>query len=641
MTVLIADTECYPNFWLAAFMRVADGAVVTLELSERSPLDTERLERLVRRNRLITFNGRSYDMPMLWSAIRGETNRGLKTLNDRIIVGRVRWWEVEEVLGFRIPASDHIDLIEPQPNAIASLKTLNGRLHGARMQDLPYAPDHVLSDAQMDEVKAYCVNDLEATRRLYEALAEPLEMRRQISDEIGVDVRSKSDTQVGAAILKTRVERITGNRIGRSWDWGGRTFRYEPPPWLAFEDDHLRAILAQIRDHDFIVKDNGKVDMPRFLADARIVIGPSVFQMGIGGLHSTESHRSLESDAENVLIDADVASYYPAIILNLGLYPPAMGPETLTAYAAIRRERLKAKALRQKARADGLKITLNGFFGQTSNPHTSAYSPEMFIAITITGQLALLMLIERAWRAGIPAVSGNTDGATFLCPRPLAGLIDGGRLFGRGLPQITAAWEKATGFDLEFVRYASLHSASVNTYFAIKEDGSVKRKGLYSNPWADDAVREQLMKNPNMTICSDAALAFIQKGTPVEQTIRACADIRQFVTVVNVRGGGTWRGEYLGRVVRFYWAQDGAPILYKIPHPTTGNFKQVSNTAGSRPMMDLVEDFPLDLDYERYITDAREIVRDLGVDLEPSPGERAAAPPPRAKSSLLPALLLD
>jgi hypothetical protein len=638
MSILIADTECFPNFWLAAFKRVSDGKVLALEFSERVALDRERLERLVRRNRLITFNGRSYDMPMLWAAIRGYTVAQLKRLNDQIILGRVRWWEVErELLDFRIPASDHIDLIEPQPNAIASLKTLNGRLNGRKMQDLPYHPDDTLTPAQMDEVIAYCGNDLEATQRLYDALAEPLAMREEISAELRVDVRSKSDTQVGAAILKSRVEKITGERLGKPARMVGQTFHYQIPDYIAFTSPELRAILEQIRAHAFLVKSNGKVDLPKFLLDARIDIGGVAYQMGLGGLHSGEAHRSIYSDEENVLIDADVTSYYPAIILNLGLYPPSMGKETLDAYRGIFKERLRAKAAKEKSRAEGLKITLNGFFGQTSNPYTAAYAPQILIAITLTGQLALLMLIEWAHLAGIPAVSGNTDGVTFLCPRDRDGATGDREIsFSATLQEITKRWEKATGFALEFIRYRSIHSASVNTYFAIKEDGEVKRKGLYSNPWNDArAKREQLMKNPNMTICSDAALAFIKDGVPVERTIRECADIRQFVTVVNVRGGATWRGEYLGKVVRFYWAIGGDQILYKTPHPSTGNHKQVSNTAGSRPMMELVDEFPVDLDYARYIADALDIIKDVGVGLS----EEALIVPTVSRAGMLWALV--
>src|ERR1039458_7021487 len=51
-----------------------------------------------------------------------------------------------------------------------------------------------------------------------------------------------------------------------------------------------------------------------FLASAALL-------MGIGGLHSSEKSVAFFSDAENDLVDRDVASYYPRILLNCQLAP--------------------------------------------------------------------------------------------------------------------------------------------------------------------------------------------------------------------------------------------------------------------------------------------------------------------------------
>ncbi|HEY3815451.1 MAG TPA: hypothetical protein VGL66_19700 [Caulobacteraceae bacterium] len=643
---LICDTECFPNFWCAGFKRISDGKIVVLEKSGRSELDTDRLGRILFGHRTVGFNLKGYDLALLWAAQRGWPLHRLKELNDQIIVGRVPWWGVEDLIGFKLPRHDYIDLIEPQPNAIASLKTLNGRLHGRKMQDLPYSPDSVLSPDEMDKVVGYLGNDLDATELLFNALAEPLAMREAIGADIRRDLRSMSDTQVGFAILKARVEKMTGTRLGKP-DWiAGKSFHYQVPPFIEFHTPALAELLDRIRTHRFVVGPKGKVELPDFLSKEKIAIGDAVYQLGIGGIHSTESARSVWETEAETLIDVDVGSYYPAIYLETGLYPPAMGPQTIPVYRGIRSDRMAAKTAKRKTEAEGLKIALNGgLFGNTSNPHSPAYAPQITIAITLTGQLALLMLIERAEAAGFKALSANTDGVTFLCPRAQTNPIEGVRLvpfetddipFSTTLKEITDRWERETGYDLEFVRYRSIHNLSVNSYFAIKEDGNVKRKGSVANPWNDPAaIRERLMKNPNMTVCSDAALAYIKDGVPVEDTIAACDDIRGFVTVVNVRGGGTWRGDYLGKVVRFIWAKDGEPIFYKTPHESTGNFKKVSKTEGARPMMTLDDSIPFELDYARYVDEAREILRDCGV-LDPLP------PPvkkPRGKAQIQAALL--
>jgi hypothetical protein len=112
---------------------------------------------------------------------------------------------------------DHIDLIEPQPNPFVSLKTLNGRLHGERMQDLPIDPDAVPTDEQMDILIDYCLNsDLPGTENLWNSLAEPIAMRVAIGKEYGTDFRSKSDAQMGEAMIKRRVEQATASASRRS-----------------------------------------------------------------------------------------------------------------------------------------------------------------------------------------------------------------------------------------------------------------------------------------------------------------------------------------------------------------------------------------------------------------------------------------
>jgi hypothetical protein len=80
--------------------------------------------------------------------------------------------------------------------------------------------------------------------------------------------------------------------------------------------------------------------MPEELADLKIRIGNSLYKMGMGGLHSTESTIAQKADEETDLEDTDVASYYPRIILNNEYVPEHLGPVYLEAYGGIVEERL-------------------------------------------------------------------------------------------------------------------------------------------------------------------------------------------------------------------------------------------------------------------------------------------------------------
>jgi hypothetical protein len=610
------DIECYRNYFLVGLKRISDGTLLQFEFSERSPLDKERLKRILLNHRVITFNGLTYDVPLIYYALEGATNEQLKRASDRIIQGNVKYWDVEDLLGIRIPRElDHIDLIEPQPNAFAALKLLAGRLHSRTLQDLPYEHDTILTHEQMDDVADYNGHDLDDTIDLFHALKDRLELRealgRQYLENNPRGFMSKSDAQIGEAIIKREVEKVTGQKVKKEQTRNGETFPYRAPEWLKFEHPELVEVMRRLADTEFVVKANGKVDMPPFLHNRAVRIGETEYAMGIGGLHSTEKERAVVADDEHVLIDFDVASYYPAIIIGSGLYPKSLGRPFIQVFDKIRQQRVAAKRAGDTTTAEGLKIALNGCFGKLGSPYSILYAPHLMIAVTLTGQLALLMLIEWAEAAGIKVVSGNTDGVVFHCPVDLE----------PKLMELTKRWEEQTGFELESTRYSGLYSQSVNSYIAIKENGKAKRKGPLSNPLKETPpdLRTQMMTSPSMNVCADAVVDWLTKGIPVEQTIRERDDIRDFVTVVKVDGGGTWRGKYLGKYVRFIWSKDGDPILSKKAHPTTGNHKKVSKSDGCRPVMVLPDELPIDIDYDRYIAEAREILMAIGADRRPPP----------------------
>ena len=616
----VLDIETYPNYFLILIRRLVDGKVFTYEMQhDDDPPNWDHLARVLRKYKIITFNGLTFDMPIVFLAMAGASIAELKEAASRIIEGGLRFWEVENAFGIKVPKwLDHIDLMEPNPAVRQSLKVLNGRLHGRWMQELPYHHASMLTEEQMDFVRTYCINDLDATELLFNALVDAIELREQVSDMVGQDVRSKSDAQMGQVIIKKRVADATGKKAEKAEFKAGFSFKYKAPACIKFETPQLQEVLRNIQQHTFITDKDGKVDLPKWIADTLIKIGPSTFQMGIGGLHSTESNRGIKATNIHKIVSVDVSSFYPAILLNSSLYPKALGKIFLNVYRAIRDERVAAKKAKDKVKDKTFKIVLNGCFGLLGNRWSVIYAPDLMIAVTLTGQLSLLMLIERAHLAGIEAISANTDGVEFYCPVEFYEGLDGDRIRGGKLKEITEGWERDTGYVLEAVEYIALYNQSVNSYFALKADGGHKRKGPLSNPWSKDPsdfdLRGQMMKSPQMTICSDAALYFLKNGTPIEDTIRNCKDVRQFITVMTATGGATWRDEYLGKVVRYYWSTDGDAIFKVKAHAKTGNRPKVSKTDGSKPIMELPDDLlvPADVDYDRYIRETHKILEEIG-----------------------------
>lgn len=616
----VADTEIYENYFLFAAKNVASGTVVSFEFAEGERFDGEGLRRFMRKHLVVTFNGNGFDLPIIYGAIAGFSTAKLKRMANAIILEKMKPWEVTREFDFSIPSGiNHIDLMEVAPGK-ASLKIYNGRLHGKWMKDLPYDPEDRLTPRQMDRLYDYCINDLDSTIILFESLVPQLELRVTMSRDYGIDLRSKSDAQIAEAVIKKEIGDILGERPRRPEISPGKWYYYNIPEFIRFRSKELNDILDDIHESKFRVSYNGSIELPKALADAVIPIGKGRYRMGIGGLHSSETCAAHVSDDEYVLIDRDVASYYPAIILRLGLFPKHLGRVFLKVYKRIVDRRLKAKAEGDKTVADSLKITINGLFGKFGSKWAVVYSPDLLIQTTITGQLSLLMLIERIERVGIEVVSANTDGIVIKCPRARVDELDA----------IVEGWELDTSFVTEATEYRALYSRDVNNYIAIKDDGTPKLKGAYAEPG--------LMKNPQNEIAVDAVLAHITEGKSLYRAIRDCDDIRKFVTVRTVNGGAIWgvdeveierisektgkrlksgvgydtaNAEYLGKAIRFYYSNEVEGCI----HYKTNN-NRVPKSEGARPLMTLPESLPDDIDYGWYVKEARSILKEIGFERE-------------------------
>jgi len=300
----------------------------------------------------ISFNGIRYDVPMITAALMGYTPAQLKELSDRMIIHKVKHWE----LG--LPdwkPKNHIDLIEVAPGA-GSQKQYGARIHCKTIRDLPYDPDTWLTHEQMNNVDEYCDIDIDVLSDLYQALQPQIKQRIALSEKYGIDLRSKSDAQLAETVLKHRCEIAMGRRVYRpDVDWNFK-FRYEVPQYIAFQAPQLQRALHLIKESIFSIGDNGTVQMPQLLEGLSIPIGQSVYRLGIGGLHSSETTISHYSNDEYVLRDNDVASYYPRLILNSGKFPPALGEAFRQEYEAIIEERLVAKRTSKEVKLEIQKL---------------------------------------------------------------------------------------------------------------------------------------------------------------------------------------------------------------------------------------------------------------------------------------------
>ena len=610
----VFDVECYVNLFFVAFKQLNTNNIITFEHSEQTPLNYLKLATLLHRSLIVGFNSTHYDLPMITLALKGATCEQLKEASDFIIKSgiayktkKVTQYDFEKKYRVTIKKYNHIDLFDVCPvnggltEMPASLKLYAARLHAPLLQDLPYPPDTVLTQAECQEVRTYCKNDLQNTELLLKKLDSDIALRVAMSEQYGIDLRSKSEPQIAEAVFKKELG-LSQNQKAKNFE----NVRYKKPDFVEFQTKELNEVLETVENLTFELDSAGSPVMPAELENLKIRIGKMSYQLSMGGLHSVEKGVAHVATNDIILADNDVESFYPRTILNQKLYPEHLGISFLTVFDKLVTRRIEAKKQKQKTISDSLKVVIVGIFGKTGNKYSLVYAPDLLLQITLSGQLALLMLIEALERIGIEVVSANTDGFVSKYPKERH----------EDVRRFIAAWEAHTGYTMEETRYRALYSRDVNSYIAIKEKGDpngtylderlgCKTKGAYCE--RGSALNSVLSKNPTTLICVDAALQFLTNGITLEKTIRSADDIRRFVSVRSVRGGGQKDGIYLGKAVRWYYAKDEVGFISYV-----GSGNKVAETDGAKPAMTLPVQFPQDIDYERYIKEAQELLYDCG-----------------------------
>lgn len=597
-TQFIFDIECYSNYFLVAFKSVETGKVLLFERREAVELPYNKIRWILDNCCIVGYYSNSYDMLMLRMAMIGHACAFLKQLSDKLIkpdeTGKtMRVYELERLYKLPDETFDHIDLFEIAPLQ-GSLKLYAGRMHCTRMQDLPYAEDAVLTMEETITLAKYCINDLDNTLLLLNELEQQMALRVAMSAQYGVDVRSKSDAQIAETVIASELFKITGKKAYRPDIAEGKIYFYTMPSFIKYKSPVLNEAKELIAAAQFKMNKAGSPEIPEELEGKTFTINKTTYKIGIGGLHSCEESVSYKSDDEFVLIDRDVVSYYPSIILNQSLYPKHLSKTFLEVYRTIVARRITAKQSGNKVVADSLKITINGSFGKFGSKWSILYAPNLMLQVTITGQLALLMLIDKIEYVGIQVVSANTDGVVIRCPRARRDELNA----------VITEWEAETKFATEETTYQSLHSRDVNSYLAVKEDGKVKTKGAFSE--RGSAGDSRLSRNPENFVCLDAVNAYITAGVPIADTVNACTDVRRFVTVRQVKGGAAKSGVYLGKVIRWYFSTE---MRGEINYVGSGN--KVPNSDEAMPLMELTETLPHDLDRDKYIAKANEMLKDI------------------------------
>lgn len=566
---IVYDIESYPNFFSFAAVDLHSDAKITFEISDRVNQIESLLAYLswLKDNQvdMIGFNNIHYDYPMLHAIMLAGTTATYASINERsnaIIKSRDQFeftiWPNQRF----IPQIDllkihHFDNVNRRTN----LKALQVNMRSESVEDLPFPPGTILTDEQKDVVLEYNIHDIDETKRFAELTIPMIDFRRYLSEKYDRDFMNHNDTKIGKDYFIMQLgddvcyHKVDGKRKPR------QTYRDEIDigqvvfPYLSFDQPEFTRILEWFKSQK-ITETNG------VFKDVSCTINGFTFDFGTGGIHGSIKNRIVRSTNTHVIIDVDVASFYPNIPIANRLYPQHLGERFCDIYLDVYLQRRGyAKKTPENAM---LKLALNGVYGDSNNIYSPFYDPFYTMSVTINGQLLICKLAELMMNIpNLELIQVNTDGLTVRIPRENEPLV----------ADACGRWERYACMTLERAEYEMMAIRDVNNYLAVYPGGDVKRKGAYE--WRDSSFKPDNCKDwhqdQSALIAPYAAEQALVHGTPASVTVALHTDMFDFMLRHKSKGRDyTMLGDRkMPKTLRYYVTKNGEPLV-KIAPPVAG-----------------------------------------------------------------------
>ena len=502
-------------------------------------------------------------------------------------------------------------------NRMVSLKRLEFEMDLENIEEMPIHHTRIdMTEAEIQLTKDYCKNDVMSTYEFYKITTgdteHPLykgdnrvELRLDIEEEFGIPCLNYSDSKIGDEMIKKyycQEKRINYNELPRKG-----YFRKDIAvknciaKYVEFQTPQLKDFLKTMKQRTMKMQDE-------FLESIHFYDNEYTFARG--GLHTVNGPKVFEATDDVEIIDWDVSSYYPAIIINNKRFPAHLGIEFLRGYQQMFEKRLELKPLAKKDKriagiVGALKLAVNSVYGKSSDMQNWIYDRQLTMFTTITGELSLMMLIEAYELRGIHVISANTDGVTIMVRKCDLELMKA----------INNWWMDLTSYELERTDYSKIIFSTVNDYLAIKTDGEIKKKGDFLTDF-------ELHKNKSARIVPLALEQYYVNNIPIEDTIKNHKNIYDFAlrqkasSSFHYEGISNGKTTVYNKLIRYYVSKTGEKLLKIKNADCTTNAAAISQVEAGEWLMTvcnkLYKDHPLDnIHHNYYIEKALRIVNKI------------------------------
>lgn len=523
---------------------------------------------------------------------------------------REEWLTLKQIDLFRI---NHYD----NKNRMVSLKRLEFEMDLENIEEMPIHHTKTnMTDEDIQLTKDYCKNDVMATYEFYKVTTgntehplykgnNQIELRQDIEEEFGIPCMNYSDSKIGDEMIKKyycQEKKIQYSDLPKKGKFRTEVkVRHCIADYITFQTPKLKDFLKKVSREVLTMKDEFKESLQFY---------ENTYTFAKGGLHTENKPKIFESDEDYEIIDWDVSSYYPAIIINNGRYPGHLGKEFLLGYKAMFDKRLELKPMAKKDKkiagiVGALKLAVNSVYGKSSDMQNWIYDRQLTMFTTITGELSLLMLIEAYELADIHVISANTDGVTIRIKKSL---ID-------KMHDINKWWMDLTSYELERTDYAKIIFSTVNDYLAIKTNGEIKKKGDFLTDF-------ELHKNKSARIVPIALEQFFVNDVPVADTIRNHTNIYDYCLRQKASKDFHYEGHsketktVYNKLIRYYVSNTGEKLLKVKNENSDSTAVDVSQVEAGDWVMhvcnNLKPDHPLDnINHAYYIERAERIIHKI------------------------------
>lgn len=377
-------------------------------------------------------------------------------------------------------------------NARMGLKEMENIMGCAIVEcNVPFDKEE-LTEKDIEEIIYYCTYDVYATALSYKNY-------RKAYVNAKLNVAKAFNIDKGFALMNTNAALISKalNAVKREW---------------VIEDDYTVRLVGKV--HQYVYDSAPKDIVDRILQSGKaftISAFDNKVSFGNGGIHSVLRKKLyVESDSEYGIFNVDATSYYPSIMIQLGLISRALNdPED---FVKIFNERIRIKHMKNPTVEDNLlqsayKMVLNTTFGASGNQYLDIFDPYGCAAVCRHGQILLFALMCKFSKIPtLKIIQSNTDGVMVYVARSQLPYIQ----------KLCDEWVAVTGINLEMDEVSFIYQKDVNNYIEVTtKNGKTSRKIIGAWLRRDGRVENGGFPTLKYNVCTEVAKKYLFEGKDI------------------------------------------------------------------------------------------------------------------------------